>query len=995
MIVSVVYPKTASSTFDHEYYVQKHIPLVNHYWSGHGMRGVQVIRGTGSLGGDAAYELIALLDFESQEAFLKAAGAHADQVMGDVPHFTNIQPIVQFNEPVPFRPGGDARHPRPGVTCTIGAGMRRFTLLAATAMLATNAYAEAPFDFGRTPGRLPKNVTPSAYRIDLVPDLDKLQLTGHETVDIDVRQATSTVTLNQVGLTLTRAVLEDGAPASVAADEKTQTATLTFQKRLQPGPHTLTIDYSGPIPQTPAGIYYDDYKTAQGASKRMLVTQFEVADARRMFPGWDEPAFKASFTLSAVLPAQFAAISNMPAVASVPAGPGKKKVQFATSPRMSTYLLALVAGELDAVRGSAGKTALGVWAPAGEAAQGQYALEVESHVLPYYNEYFGVPYPLPKLDLIAVPGNFEAGAMENWGAITFIDDGLLFDPATSDAATRERIHVYVAHEMAHQWSGDLVTMAWWDNLWLNEGFATWMEFKATDHFNPAWQVWPRQHDAREQAMAQDAQPTTHPVQVAIHDETEADSVFDAISYQKGSQIIRMIEDYVGPDNFRNGMRLYMKAHQYSNSTSADLWAALSEASGKDVASVAAGFTEQPGVPLVHVTRRCVKGQGTLTLTQDRFAIHDPKAAKLTWTIPVTMGAPGEAVSHVLLADGTPQTLKLAACDTPEKINLGENGYYRTEYDAASLKPLAANLQKFGAADRANLLGDQFAMFIAGRATLTSYLDLLPSLQGETNIAVWEDTLSHLRRLDQLARGAPARDQFRAYARTLIRPEFDRVGWDAKPGESFLDTLLRPDLIAALGRFEDADIIAEARKRFDAFVKDPTSLAGNLREPVLLIVGHRADQATWDRLRALGEAATSTEEKLRYFDALAAAGDPNLIAQTVRYASAGQVPNGRVALFISRASQASDNPDEVWRQVLPQQAAIRAHLTDQSQTFLLPAAASGSTSAVVARALLSAPASKVSPGAKKIAAELADDVATAAELHQRTVPALTAWLQVRK
>ena len=349
----------------------------------------------------------------------------------------------------------------------------------------------------------------------------------------------------------------------------------------------------------------------------------------------------------------------------------------------------------------------------------------------------------------------------------------------------------------------------------------------------------------------------------------------------------------------------------------------------------------------------------------------------------------------MLLAGGPAQIALASCDAADKANLGENGYYRTEYDAASLKPLAANLERFGAADRANLLGDQFALFVAGRAKLASYLDLLSSLHDETNIAVWQDTVAHLKRLDQLSRGSPARNGLRAFARSLIRPAFDRLGWDAKPGESFLDTLLRPDLIAALGLFEDPDIIAEARRRFDAFIKKPDSLAPTLREPVLNIIGHRADQATWDELRTLGEHATSTEEKLRYFDAMASAADPALIAQTVRYASGGQVPNGRVAQLIGQASIASDNPDEVWRQVLPQQAAIRMHLTDQSQTFLLPAAAAGSFSTAVSQALLKEPASRASPGAKAIAARFADDVATKAELHERTVPALTEWLKARK
>jgi aminopeptidase N len=879
--------------------------------------------------------------------------------------------------------------------------MRRALLLAATALpctalylgIASPARAEAPFDFDHAPGKLPKTVVPSGYKIDIVPDLQKLTLTGHESVDVDVRQPVADITMNQAGLTLGHATLDNTAATSITADERGQTVTLHFAQQIPSGHHTLSIDYTGPIPNSPAGIYYDDYKTPAGAQKRMLVTQFEVADARRMFPGWDEPAFKATFQLSAVLPKNLAAISNMPITATTPAGDGLQKVQFANSPRMSTYLLALIAGDMAAVRGEAAGTKLASWAPTGEEHQGDYALGVETKVLPYYNDYFGVKFPLPKLDLIAIPGNYEAGAMENWGAITFVDNDLLFDPKTSSAATKEAIFEVVAHEMAHQWSGDLVTMGWWDNIWLNEGFATWMQYKSTDHFNPSWEIWPRQHEAREAAMAQDAQPTTHPIQQKIRDETEANTAFDTISYQKGEQIIRMIEDWISPDTFRAGMRDYMAAHQYHNATSADLWAALGHAANRDVAGVAAGFTEQPGIPLVHVTRRCVAGQGTLTLSEDRFAIHDPKAAKLDWTIPVTLGAPGQAPTRTLLTK-TPAVVKLASCNAVEKANWGENGYYRTEYDAASLKPLVAAFTQLDATDRANLLGDQFALFLAGRAPLGTYLDMLPALQGETNIAVWQDTLSHLMRLDSLARGSAARPAFRAYARGLIKPEFDRLGWDFKPGESFLDTLLRPQVIAALGQFDDADIKAEAMRRFDAFVANPDSLPANLRGPVVAILGHHADQATYDKLRKLGETASSSEEKLRYFNAMAMAEDPKLVAETVDYASTGQVPNGRVTRMLAVAGRSSDNPDLVFKLVQAQQAAIRTHLTEQSQNTLLPAAAMGSSSALTARALVSDPASHASIGAKIMAARAADGIATAAELQQRAVPALAAWLKTK-
>jgi aminopeptidase N len=872
--------------------------------------------------------------------------------------------------------------------------MHRTILLAASALttlLAPAALAEPGFDFDRTPGRLPKTVAPIYYRIDIVPDLQKLSLAGHETVEITVRKPTDSITLNQIGLSLNRVTLENGATATVTKDEKVQLATLHFAAPVAAGKHTLTIDYTAPIPNTPAGIYYTDYPTPSGTTKRMLVTQFEATDARRMFPGWDEPAFKARFELSAVVPANFVARSNMPAVAVTPAGTGLKKVQFAASPRMSTYLLALVAGDMADVNGKAGGADIAVWSPSGEEQQGAYALSVARNVLPYYNDYFGVHYPLPKLDLIAIPGNFEAGAMENWGAITFSDEGLLFDDKSSDAATRERIHIYVAHEMAHQWSGDLVTMAWWDNLWLNEGFATWMEYKATDHFNPSWQEWPRQHDARETAMGPDAHPTTHPIQQPVLDDSEATAAFDQISYQKGEQVIRMIEDWIGPDHFRDGMRAYMKTHQYSSATSGDLWAALSKASGRDVAAVASGFVEQPGVPLVKVARSCTGNQGQLTLTQDRFTVNDPNPKKLTWTIPVTLGEPGSQPTKVLLQT-TPISVKLASCDAALKANFGEAGYYRTQYDAASLVPLVRHFAEFGAADRANLLGDQFALFQANLAPLSAYLDLLPALKGETNIAVWEDTLSHLNKLDGLTRGTPVRAALRAYTRSLLRPEFDRLGWDAKPGESFLDTSLRPDLIAALGQADDPDIKAEASRRFDAFVKDPASLAPTLRDPVVHIVGHHADQATYDRLRKLGETATSSEEKLRYFTAMAVAEDPALIGQTIQYAISGKVPNGRIVMMIGYAGHDSDNPDMVFKLVQKEQAQIRTHLAGVSQNYLLPAASFASNDPDVAKALMADPATTSSNGAKLLGAEVADNINTSAALRQRAVPALEAWLR---
>ncbi|MFT8420421.1 MAG: M1 family metallopeptidase [Gluconacetobacter sp.] len=867
-------------------------------------------------------------------------------------------------------------------------------LLAGTALLSGPALAEAPFDFAHAPGQLPKDVVPSAYRINIVTDLKRLALTGHEDIAVNVTSPTASITLNQAGLTLVSATL-DGTPAKITQDDKAETATLTLPQPMTTGAHKLAIVYRGPIPATPNGIYYDDYRTPDGKQHRMLVTQFEVADARRMFPGWDEPAFKATFQLTATLPADFTAVSNMPIESSTPAGAHARQVVFGTTPRMSTYLLALVAGDMKAVSGKGGNTPINVYAPTGEQEKGRYALTAASQILPYYNEYFGVDYPLPKMDLIAIPGNYEAGAMENWGAITFIDDDLLFDPKTSAPTTQEAVYIVVAHEMAHQWSGDLVTMGWWDNIWLNEGFATWMETKATDHFNPTWQMWPRQHADREQAMAQDAHPTTHPIQQVIHDVSEANTAFDRISYQKGEQVIRMVEDWLGPDVFRDGMRAYMKAHAYGNTTSADLWAALSQVSHQDVATVARSFTEQPGIPLVTVSRRCEAGKTTLTLTEGRFSIGDAHPLPARWNIPVTVAGPGVTAQRVILTSEQPAHLTFAGCDLALKANPGENGYYRVAYDASSLAALGKAFSQLSPVDRANLLGDQYALFQAGLAPLSTWLNLVAALPAthEDNIAVWQDTIGRLKDLDAMERGSPSRPAFHAFARALLGPQLARLGWTPRADESFLDTLLRPQVISALGQFDDSAVVSGAQERFAAYVKNPASLPPSLVDPVTSVVGRHADAATYAILVRKLHAATSTEDKLRFFNAMAGARDPALIRQSVQIAYSGVIPNGRVARSLARVASASDNPDLVWSLVQdPQtQKQIRARLAPWSQSALLPAIASYSINPEVSKALAADSSATESTGARIEAHKATDLIAANAAIAARAQADLTPWL----
>ena len=669
---------------------------------------------------------------------------------------------------------------------------------------------EPRFSFENTPGKLPKDVRPIAYRVDLdlTPELAKipaatgkpeLAFTGKAQVEFEVLKTTDAITLNALDLTFNAVAVDGAAPSATVADKEAQTATFRLAQPLAPGQHTLAIDYAGKIIPQPSGIYYVLYNVPAG-QRRIVTTQFEATDARRMLPCWDEPVFKATFALTTVIPEGFKAIANMP-LKEQPAGQGKKKIAFTQpSPKMSTYLLALIAGEIDAsIRQTVAGVDIGVFAPEGRAEEGRYALDVMSQVLPYYNDYFGVPYPLPKCDLIAIP-DFAAGAMENWGAITYADNRLLFNRQTSSQRTREDIFAVVAHEMAHQWSGNLVTMAWWDNLWLNEGFATWMEKKTTDHFNPSWKIGCALTIPKSARWRATPDFTAHAVQQEIADESQIDNAFDSITYDKGGALIRMIEDYLGEAPFRDGMRRYMRAHAYSSSTTADLWAELDQAENGTVAKIAAAFVEHPGIPLIRATTGTENNETVLTLRQERFTINHPYAEKRVWQVPVTVSrVGGTEAPRRLIVGGQPQVVRFPGTDARLKVNFGGVGYYRVQYDDAGLQALSAAYRQLAPADRVNLLADSWAMVEAERLGAQSYLALTKELAGETELVVWKSVVDVLREIDDLERGSAGHPAFRTYANSLLQPVLARLGWEPKSTDTLEDTLLRALAITTSGR----------------------------------------------------------------------------------------------------------------------------------------------------------------------------------------------------
>ncbi len=785
-------------------------------------------------------------------------------------------------------------------------------------MLRSTIHAEKPFEFARTPGKLPKEVVPTEYSIRIVPDIDKLMFTGTETVKLSVHSSVHQLVLNALEVAITRASADGKAlpQSAIKIDEKAELLTLELPSELSAGDHTLALTFSGKINQQGQGLFYMRYQEqGTGAKKIALGTQFEATDARRLFPCWDEPSFRARFQLTAVVPENWLAVSNMPIESEEKIAEGKE-IRFAATPSMSSYLNVFVAGELDLIESRSGHTQIRVITTKGKAELGRYALEATAQILKYYNDYFGAPYPLPKLDQIALPGGF-GGAMENWGGITYYESALLFDPKNSSAETKQDIYEVLAHEVAHQWFGDLVTMAWWDNLWLNEGFASWMGTKCTAHFNPQWEVWLRRNlprdptrrvgIAKEQAMEGDARSTTHPIQQPVATEAEANSAFDDITYKKGQSFLRMLESFLGEDVFREGIRRYIAAHKYSNSTTADLWNALSESSGQPIAEIAAGWTEQPGFPMVKVKR----GEGgKVSLTQERFTINFKNAPPLEWKIPLTYSIIGEAPASLLMT-GKSERLQNIPADRALKLNVKGAGNYRVEYDEPSWNSLLRTLPQMGVEDRVNLLSDAWALVQANRASVSRYFGLVDKLPSSIELAEREQIINVLDFINRLLIGHPEREKFQAYARSILRPTFDALGWDLKDGEPATAGNLRASLINALGDLNDQEIVVGCRERFKKYLSNPQSLQPDLRPPILTVVGRYADEATWNQLHELGLKTTSTEEKQNYYDALAGAIDSTLVKKTLPIALTDELPTSRAVFLVSKVARESDHPEIAW------------------------------------------------------------------------------------
>ena len=787
--------------------------------------------------------------------------------------------------------------------------------------------------------QLGRDVAPIAYDITINPNAQAMTFSGSETISVSVKKATRTITLNAADLAISKATV-DGKVVPFTLDAAAQRVTLTLPAAAKVGLHTIAFVWTGKINESAAGFFAIDYTNSDGSKARMLATQFEAPDARRFAPMWDEPSFKAKFTLRTVAPKGQLAFSNMPAVVTRRKD-GTQLYSFKQSPVMSSYLLFLGMGDMERKTVMAGKTEIGVITRKGVSGQGDYALASAKRLLTYYNDYFGQPYPLPKLDMIAGPGSSQFfGAMENWGAIFYFEPTLLFDKTRSTESAKQLIFTVVAHEMAHQWFGDLVTMNWWDDLWLNEGFASWMENKASADLNPDW--FARDSAVafdREGALAIDATAATHPIIRHVETVDQIGEAFDSITYQKGQAVIGMIESTLGPDAFRAGIRSYMAKYKYGNTQTEQLWAELEKASGKPVAAFARDFTLQGGVPLITVTKKtCNGGNTAVTLDQGRFGLDAASKAPQSWLVPLRTATVGGPVTTSLVKSATPYDVTVKGCGAVVG-NVGKGSYTRIRYAADPHAALVANYAKLDLADRLGTLGDDYALARSGDQDFAMYAATLDAVPAGASPLEWSVVSGQLGGMAGLYAGTPLGEQVKALTLRKLGPVLSRIGYDAQPGESPLVTNLREDLVGRLGRAGDPEVLRRARAYFAKLKTDSSAIPPAIRGPILGTFATNATPAEWDDLLALFKAENNPVVKNEYVRLLGAASDPALAMRALELVK-GDVLTSQQKPTILRAV-AGGHPDMAFDFAVTNVDLVNGLLEASTRAAFIPGLGAGS------------------------------------------------------
>ncbi len=789
--------------------------------------------------------------------------------------------------------------------------------------------------------RLPHTVIPSRYDLTLRPDLNDFTFTGEETIDVDVREAVSEIKLNSKKLEIQSAyvVRHDGTRlnGTVEFDETNEIATIKFNGTLGKGAWKLYAQFTGVLSEKLKGFYRSFWTDEKGGKHAIACTQFEATDARAAFPCFDEPEFKATFKVALEVDENLAAISNgrvikeevlddgirYVSVRATDAKPvNKKRVEFAETMKMSTYLVAFIVGEFRSSRPvNVNGKEVRIWCVPGKESLMEFALKAASFGLDWYEKYFDIPYPGgDKIDHIAIP-DFASGAMENLGCITYRETALLVDEKTAPHSALKRVAEVVLHELAHMWFGDLVTMGWWNGLWLNESFATFMENLCLHHWKPDWHVWEEFSLGRAAAARLDALKSTHPIECPIHHPDEIDELFDLISYEKGCSVLYQIHQFIGKEAFQKGIRAYLKKHAYGNTETHDLWDAMETAcremgSKVPVRTIMDAWVFTSGHPVVEVKEGHAEGFVVLSQKPFKFLAQEAAEAGTTWPIPVTM--------RVAKKDGGSEEKKFVLVGREESVFVGEDydhvvvnaggsGFYRVVYSHGLNERLVGDVARcLSVVERFNLVNDSWATVRARITPVTEYLEVVKLFGGEVDPNVWSIVCGSLNTLHKLVSGSH-RDALQQVVRDLIGPAVTKLGWDAKKDDSVQTRELRGTLIGTLGTIgNDSATQAKAVTYFDNWKKDKSTVDANVVPALVGILAHNGDEKRYDEFVQLSKDATTPQDTLRFINALARFRDAKLLEKTIAKCLSDEVRTQDAPYLFANLLSNEDAGPHAWK-----------------------------------------------------------------------------------
>ena len=764
--------------------------------------------------------------------------------------------------------------------------------------------------------RLPLTVIPNRYEIRLEPDLQRGTFTGRETIYLTILESTSEILLNAVELQIHTATVEQpGQPTHeghITLEDLSERAHIQFPVSLQPGTHQLHLTFEGILNDKLRGFYKSTYKDQDGNTCTLAATQFEATDARRAFPCWDEPAFKSVFSSTLVLEKTLTALSNTP-IQSERVEDGKKVVTFYDTMAMSTYLVAYVIGDLEGSPATmVGETPVRIWAVSGKQHLTQYGQDIAAFSLKFFEEYYAQPYPGDKLDLIAIP-DFASGAMENFGAITFRETALLLDPLTATHAEQERVADVVAHENAHMWFGDLVTMDWWNGLWLNEAFATFMEMLAVDAWKPEWGRWNSFGVSRAAALSVDGLQNTRPIEFPVEAPQDADAMFDVLTYEKGASVLRMLEQYMGPNLFQKGVQEYLRAHAYRNVDTNALWDALGQASNQPIPQLMNEWIFGEGYPLITVERN----QETLTLRQERFLYlgnNKSTSSKSQWHIPIHLKflSNSKSSSTQLLLTSSETTVHLPSPDMSVVINAGGHGFYRVNYSQDLLKPLVNNhFSRLSSIERFNIVNDAWAATLAGHMPLEEYLGYTQQFSKELDKNVWAVLINSFHTINRIVE-ASDRSTLESFIQKRVQPLVEELGWSPQSSDSQQTRQLRGEILRVLGTVGNDN--AAQTKAQDLFVnatQAATSVDPNILPALVFTMAFIGDDQCYkDFTNKIAQASTPQEER-RYIYALTGFRDPSLLDRTLEKTLNGDIRTQDAPFVVSAILMNVYGRDQAW------------------------------------------------------------------------------------